>query len=168
MGIPTLMAIGPTSGTYTATPSANRLGVYMYAGGGGATGSGATGGAGGGGFYNKPITQPFAQPYAVGAGGAGGIFPGNGSAGGNTTFTNVGTVNGGVGGPSNTTGNQPGSSLAVPINFRGGPVRVSTPGTQIRFGFGFGGTGWEPRGCCPGIGNTGGAGALIIYENTGT
>jgi hypothetical protein len=35
MGIPKLTAAGPSSGTFTAAPTANRLAVYMYAGGGG-------------------------------------------------------------------------------------------------------------------------------------
>jgi hypothetical protein len=47
----------------------------MYAGGGGGGGSGGptagAGGSGGYGFYNKPITQPFSQPYSIGAGGNG-------------------------------------------------------------------------------------------------
>jgi hypothetical protein len=30
MGIPTRFSVGPTSGTYTAAPTANRLGVYMW------------------------------------------------------------------------------------------------------------------------------------------
>jgi hypothetical protein len=169
MGIPVLMTQGPASGTYTATPTANRIGVYMYAGGGGATGPGSAGGVGGGGFYNKPITQPFSQPYAVGSGGNGSTDSSPASPGGNTTFTNVGTVNGGAGGPDTTAGNQPGASLTVPLNFREGPVVIATPGTRVLFGFGYGGSGWFPRGeCTPGQGYTGGSGALIIYENTGT
>ena len=65
MGIPTLYAVGPASGTYTASPTASRLAVYMVAGGGGGAGgqgpgsspgSGGSGGSGGFGFVNKPIT----------------------------------------------------------------------------------------------------------------
>jgi hypothetical protein len=37
MGIPTLVRTGPSSGTYTASPTANRIGVYLYGGGGGGT-----------------------------------------------------------------------------------------------------------------------------------
>ncbi len=153
MGIPTLMVAGPASGTYTAGPTANRIGVYMYAGGGiGSQGPGCpapqiTGRSGGGGFYNKPITQPFSQPYAVGG------------AQGNTTMTNVGTVNTGSG---NTPGTQPGSSLTVPTRFRGG--EQITPGSNIGAGilaatFGQGGT--NPTG-------PGAPGAIIVFENTGT
>ena len=172
MGVLVLMAQGPASGTYTASPTANRIGAYMYAGGGGATNAGYGGGPGGGGFYDKPITQPFSQPYAVGAGGAG-TGSGNGTTGGNTTLANVGTVNGGqgapTGGPTNTAGNQPGASITVPANFRGGPIIMTTNPAQLRFNFGYGGVGWFPQGdCVPGRGFSGGDGALIIYENTGT
>jgi hypothetical protein len=110
--LPRLAVSGPTSGTFTANPAANRLGVYMYAGGGGGSTQGPTrvGGGGGFGFYNKPITQPFAQPYAVGAGGN--MGESSAGAGGATNFTNVGTVNGGNGGmnTAGTAGNQPGST----------------------------------------------------------
>jgi len=159
MGIPTLYATGPTSGTYTATPTANRLAIFMLAGGGGGGNDstpmegnpqkGGTGGRGGFGFYNKPITQPFSQPYSVGAGGN---VPGTGGA---TNFTNVGTVNAGTGGnpaPSNpgnpgTPGNQPGASFTY-------PVRDFVIGGDYGAG---------------GIGGAGGTqGALVIFENTGT
>jgi hypothetical protein len=95
MGIPTLITQGPASGTYTAAAGASRIGVYMWAGGGGGSNNGATGGNGGFGFYNKPITQPFSQPYAIGGAGTG---PGGSGAGGATNVANVGTVNGGGGG----------------------------------------------------------------------
>jgi hypothetical protein len=169
MGIPVLLAAGPTSGTYTANPAANRAGVYMYAGGGGggvASNTGGTGGGGGYGFYNKPITQPFAQPYSVGGGGNGGPGPagGAGNAGGITTIANVGTVNGGNGGggggspnspttPGNT-GTAPGAALGIynPKSF----VVASS------FGNGGSGAGFGPNG---GAGN---AGYLAVFENTGT
>jgi hypothetical protein len=164
MGILTLGASGPTSGTYTANPSANRLAVYMWAGGGGGGRgpSGGTGGNGGYGFYNKPITQPFAQPYAVGAPGAGGAMT-SGSAGGATNFTNVGTVNAGNGGnrptPAEMTGN-PGSAGNAPGASYVPPIR-----NIIVDGYGVGGGG----GGQPYLpGNPGAAGALIIFENTGT
>jgi len=165
MGIPTLYAAGPTSGTYTATPTASRLGVYMYAGGGGGGTSyqtmeggvvGAGGGGGGGfGFYNKPIAQPFSQPYAVGA--AGNAPSGSGGA---TNFTNVGSVNGGGGGnpspggaPGNTgsAGTTPGASFTYP-----------TRDFIVGGGFGNGG------GTGPYLGSPGAAGVLVIFENTGT
>jgi len=174
MGIPIIATSGPSSGTLTASPTANRLAVYMWAGGGGsggygqnpcggATGGGA-GGAGGFGFYNAPIAQPFSQPYAIGAPGAGGNSAagqqtiGNaGSAGGNTTLTNVGTVNAGNGGNGATrnasgnpgsAGTQPGATLAFPIRT-----------FQVGFNAGAGG----PSDALPG-----GAGALVVYENSGT
>jgi hypothetical protein len=122
MGIPTLFVSGPSSGTFTAGANTNRIGVYM-SGGGGNTGNtglggmcppfpvpGGAGGRGGFGFYNKPITQPFSEPYSVGANA------------GNTTVANVGTVNagnngspsvvqGGTGAAGNQ-GNAPGANLA--------------------------------------------------------
>ena len=172
MGIPVLFATGPASGTYTASPTANRAGVYLYAGGGGGgggkvpTSSGAPGGGGGFGFYNKPITQPFAQPYAVGAGGAGGpsMNPGNpGSTGGNTNLTNVGTVNAGTGGnPSNTgsDGTQPGASFTY-----------STRDFIVGGSFGVGGnagTTNPDNGVAITNGGPGGTGTIVIFENTGT
>ena len=177
MGIPTLMVAGPASGTFTANPSANRIGVYMYAGGGGASSTGSSGGTGGGGFYNKPLTQPFSQPYSVGAGGnfAGPANQnGGGNAGGNTTMTNVGTVNGGAGASQNvpgSSGNQPGASLTIPTDFRGGPIRFylgSNPDPSIYY-WGAGANSYSPRGdCVPAAGRSGFSGALIVFENTGT
>ena len=158
MGIPTLFAAGPATGTHTASPTTNRMGVYMVAGGGGGgggspNGAGGDGGGGGFGFYNKPITQPFAQPYSVGASGNGGNSPPNGgnagNAGGATTFTNVGTVNGGNGGngaPANTNGN-PGSPGSAP------GASLTYPARQFVVGGTFGATG-------PGV--------LVVFENNGT
>ena len=178
MGIPTLYSVGPASGTYTAGASANRIGVYLYAGGGGGGGGGyqgpgGTGGAGGFGFYNKPITQPFSQPYAVGGpgnAGPGGITGSAGGTGGNTTMTNVGTVNAGTGGGGGPTsppaaspgsaGNQPGASLTYPV--RGFIVGSNTTGTGGSAGGGSGATGQGQ------IGGAGGAGTLVVFENTGT
>ena len=166
MGIPVLMAAGPASGTYTKNNAANRIGVYLYAGGGGGRQFGpnpdafSSGGTGGAGFYNVPSTTPFSQPYAVG--GAGNSANGSSNAGGNTTITNVGTVNGGAAGPSSASGangNAPGASLTIPSNggFRGG--RRNPEGAQ-----GFGGAGGGSF-----IENYPGVeGAIIIYENTGT
>jgi hypothetical protein len=177
MGIPVLMVEGPSSGTYTKNNAANRIGVYMYAGGGSSSSGGLTGSPGGAGFYNFPTTTSFSQPYSVGGGGtfAGpNNSNGAGNAGGNTTLTNVGTVNGGGGGPqnanSNTPGNQPGSNLTIPSNFRGGPLRIGTnPGPSFAYGWGYQGVGIAPRGdCVPGKGQDGFPGALVVYENTGT
>jgi hypothetical protein len=146
MGIPTRFTAGPSSGTHTASPTTNRMAVYMVAGGGSpgpgtnfmsespSFAGGSPGGQGGFGFINKPITQPFSQPFSVGA---------NTGA---TTFTNVGTFNGANPGgtynqaPGNP-GNAPGATLTYPApNFVvGGP---------------FGGNG-QP-------------GVLVIFENNGT
>ena len=168
MGIPIRYSVGPATGTHTAAPTANRLGVYMYAGGGGGGNAypimcggfspGGTGGAGGFGFYNKPITQPFSQPFAVGAGGN------TAAAGGASNFTNVGTVNAGGGGnpapggtPGNTgtAGNAPGASLTYP-----------TRDFVVGGAFGSGGSpGSAPN---SGTGGAGTGGVLVIFENTGT
>lgn len=146
MGIPTLYAAGPASGTFTASPTTNRLGVYMVAAGGGGGGAGPIGGNGGFGFYNKPITQPFSQPYSVGAGGN---SPGNpaGNPGGNTTMANVGTVNAGNGGNPGTQGNQPGASLTY-------PARDFVVGGNF-------GQGGQPS-------SSGSPGVLVVFENNGT
>jgi len=160
MGIPTLYAVGPTSGTYTAAPTASRIGVYLYAGGGGgAPGnipSAGGGGSGGFGFYNKPIAQPFSQPFAVGGGGG---APG---AGGNTNIANVGTVNAGNGGMvgSGNNGNQPAASFTY-------PVRTFIVGSNFGAGGGAGGqTGGESPVGNAGSGGTGGV--IVVFENTGT
>ena len=184
--IPTRYATGPTSGTHTASPSANRLAVYMVAGGGGGGGSataanpsknGGIGGEGGFGFYNKPITQPFAQPFSVGGGGSGGSganspSPGGaGNAGGAISFTNVGTVNaggGGNGGSPGANGNAgaagtaPGASLATSRSF---VIGVTNSGTL----FGSPGAGGIGPNDAPGVpGSPGTTGALTIFENIGT
>jgi hypothetical protein len=139
-GVQTLSAVGPASGTYTASPTANRIAVYMVAGGGNngnpAMGGqdppfaigGGTGGSGGFGFFNKPIAAPFSQPYSVGG------------AAGNTTIANVGTVNAGSGGnpgsPPTTSGNpgnpgnSPGATLSLNVNRTNvlGPAGAATSG----------------------------------------
>ena len=159
MGIPTRYSVGPTSGTHTAGPTTNRLGVYMYAGGGGGSGGlhpGGAGGVGGYGFYNKPITQPFAQPFAVGGGGGGGSPTQAGGAGGATNLANVGTVNGGAG---NTPGTAPGASLTYPTR------QFVVGGT-----FSTGGNKGDPGTMCnpASPGNVGTGGVLVVFENSGT
>jgi len=166
MGIPTL-AVGPASGTFTASPSTNRLAIYMSAGAGN-TGAGqnlgdgeprfepgGAGGKGGFGFINKPITQPFSQPYSIGG------------QGGNAVFTNIATFNaGGTGGP-----------YVGPPTFRGNTGNPGTaPGATLTFpvsiGLGFGSqyVGFANPASDSGAkavnNNTGGA--LVIYENNGT
>jgi hypothetical protein len=184
MEIPTRFTVGPASGTHTAQPTANRLGVYMFAGGGGGGFSGnqgGTGGTGGFGFFNKPITQPFAQPFSLGAGGNA-MLSAPGGAGGATNFTNVGSVNAGNGGmgrvpsrmgavPGNA-GTAPGASLTYPSSFINFVVGgASTPGQG---GFSTGGAQGSDVGMTPCQPNfttaaqAGGPGGLVIFENTGT
>jgi len=169
MGIPVLMSGGPGSGTYTASPTANRIGVWMWAGGsGGSPGGPMTGGQSGGyGFYNKPITQPFSQPYSIGGGGNTN-GPGPANAGGQTTIANVGTVNGGNGNTPNssgTSGNQPGASLVGPrvagaayYAFYQYPTMC---GTSFSLQEGYGSGGYKAY-------YSGAPGFLAIFENTGT
>ena len=117
--------------------------------GGGSGGAiNVAGKTGGFGFYNKPIVQPFAQPFSIGGGGNGGNAAGN--AGGNTTITNVGTVNGAS---FPAPGNAPGASLTY-------------PNIDFVIGGSFGGPGPSGGGTC--IGNAGGPGVLVVFENTGT
>ena len=173
MGIPTRFSAGPASGQHTAAPTANRLGVYMYAGGGGGAGyqlpgpASGRGGNGGCGFYNKPITQPFVQPFAVGAGGNAGLVSGVGGAGGATTFTNVGTVNGGGGGPNAVSpgapGTAPGVSFAYPSDARSFVV-----GTNPGVLYGTGGNKGFIAMCTTANGPAGGPGLIVVFENTGT
>jgi hypothetical protein len=176
MGIPMVLASGPASGTYTASPSTNRIGVYMFAGGGGHVGQ-ATGGNGGYGFYNKPITQPFSQPYSVGGGGTSSCMSGGATSGGATTVTNVGTVNGGNAATSNAipgnAGTQPGATLSgfarsmvvgIPPNI--GILMVGCPpfSRLQRQLYGLASPFCGARG---GVGPSA-PGALAIFENSGT
>ena len=181
--IPNLTVQGPGSGTYTATPGASRLGVYMWAGGGGGGGrqannfgpAGGQGGYGGFGFYNKPITQPYSQPYAVGTFGNSGSNNGGGAgnAGGNTTFTDVGTVNSGAGGGFPTynqasPGTAPGAAFLFTNRTMMG-MKAPTSPTDYS-GISDGGVGGQSSGDQPGArdGASGGPGFLLIFENTGT
>jgi len=177
MGIPTLYSVGPASGTFTATPTASRLGVYMVAGGGGGGGgatckTGGVGGVGGFGFYNKPIVQPFSQPFAAGAPGNGGasspsLFQNGspGGAGGSTSIANVGTVNaGGGGGGANSQGNNgnTGNAGTAPA------ASLTYPTKSFVVGGNFGGGGNGTSCQQSGSGNAGAGGVLVVFENTGT
>ena len=152
---------GPSSGTHTAGANANRLGIYMYGGGGG---SGKrqepmcsmatiwTGGSGGYGYFNVPITQPYAVPFVVG--GAGNAAPNLGvpNPGNAGQASNFGPLvsNAGAAGTVNASGapgNAPQASLVyTPSTYTGTPgsagsSNASTPGTP---------------------------GFLAVYENSGT
>jgi len=180
MGILTYASTGPASGTYTATPTANRLAVYAASGGGGGGGGrsqnngnfGSAGGAGVFGFYNVPVTQPFVKTFAVGAGGNPGPIAGSGGAGGTTNITNHFTMNGGNGGGPATTGNptfvtpgndgtsSPAPSYSYPSSMRGLVTSIPTSGA--------GGTAGGSSTDGGQAGGAGGVGVLVIYENTGT
>ena len=153
---------GPASGTHTASPTANRLSAYLYAGGGGGGGgqrfnaSGGFGGAGGYGYFNVPITQPYAVPYAVGASGnpGNGAFNGAGGAGGAGGATSLNTnlvANGGNAGNGSSASNPPGN----PGNAGGSPAAtLIAPNKTFVTGFS-GANGGNPgagqqSGCGPG------------------
>jgi hypothetical protein len=180
MGILTYASTGPASGTYTATPTANRLAVYAASGGGGGGGGrsqnngnfGSAGGAGVFGFYNVPVTQPFVKTFAVGAGGNPGPIAGSGGAGGTTNITDHFTMNGGNGGGPATTGNptfvtpgndgtsSPAPSYSYPSSMRGLVTSIPTSGA--------GGTAGGSSTEGGQAGGAGGVGVLVVYENTGT
>ena len=117
MGIPTLAAIGPTSGTYTAGPNASKIIAYSYGGGP----------VGGFGAYVIATTQPYSQPYSVGGPGSATRL---GPAPAPVLITN--------GGPAGTA---PGATFTY-------PVRSFVVGADY--------------------GSSPAAGALFIFENTGT
>ncbi len=108
-----------TSGTYTANATATVVGAFMRGGGGGPGGNwqngslGTRGGLGGFGYFETPISQPYAQPFSVGTGGNQGPYQAVGNAGNATTIANLGTANGGAGGPAaQFSGNQSNSGGA--------------------------------------------------------
>ena len=182
---------GPSSGTYTATANANFAGIYAYAGGGGGggaynPGSGPQAGNGGNGafgFVSKPLTQPFSQPYSVGAGGARGN-PQNprgnaGSAGGATSLTNVFSFTAGNGGqgsswngqPIGNPGNNGATSVTAPATLTTLPSRIygssgATGNSVVSYGEGGpGGISINPNGAQ--AGTAGKQGLILILENTG-
>ena len=181
MGIPILATYGPSSGTLTASPTANRLAVYAWSGGGGGGGGrgqnygnlGGSGGAGVYGFYNVPISQPFSKAYAAGAPGSPGMSTGMGGApggsGGATSITNVFTMNGGnagAGAPSGMTGGSGSAGSASPAVTYAFPLRgflISAP-TASDFGVG----GYSNADSGGQAGGAGGTGALVVFENSGT
>jgi hypothetical protein len=117
MGIPTLAAIGPASGTYTAGPTTSKIIAYSYGGGP----------AGGFGAYVISTAQPYSQPYSVGG-------PGSGTTLGPGPAPVI-TTNGGPAGTA------PGATFTYPVrSFVVGDNYGSSPA----------------------------AGALFIFENSGT
>ena len=162
---PVLLLNGTSSGTYTASPNTSYIGVYASAGGGGGgpIAPGNQGGGGGHGFYGffgHPISQPFSQPYSVGAGG------GTEAAGAATSLTNAFTFNGGnaggrgaPGGHAGTPGNT-GTGTAGAVGFPGDFMTYTNNGSSV----GGGGTGGSPSSTSGGAGT---AGFMLIYENTG-
>lgn len=129
------------SGTYTLPTGCRAIEVEAKGGGSGGGGvnglgsapSAGTAGSGNpGGYCRKFITSPSASyTYAVGAGGAGGATgANNGTAGGDTTFTDGGstdmTASGGAPGlgVSSTTGSGGGFSSDTPATATGGDINI--------------------------------------------
>ena len=164
---------GPSSGTYTANSNANAYVAYAWAGGGGGggsssynPGSGGAGGSGGKGFFGGTLTGGTGYPYSIGGGGSGGNggWPNSagqpGNAGGATNVQNLFTANGGGGGqgnpyssptaPSGSSGNVPGGTSLLTNEYLLGEAKGAGGGTQQNG---------------PGRGNSGQAGALILFDN---
>ena len=166
--VPTYISLGPASGTHTADSAASQILIYACSGGGGSGGNnerGRSGGGGGGGTfaaYTTPITSPFAQPFAVGAGGSPGApRPGNqtgaaGNAGGTTSLANVFNITGGNGGngafSNNGNPGTAGTASTSPVT----PQYTNSAGPLSGIHFG------TP------LGNQSTAGGLAIFENIGT
>jgi len=172
------------SGTYTATPGASKIAVYMMGGaGGGGThptlgpGTGGYGGQGGFGFLKIDITQPYSQPYALGSGGGSPGPSGNGLAGTSSIFgpspAPIFTCTGGAGGPTQplgdgTPGAAPGATLDMSStsysNYQGfinGHVSTRPGNIQQYNKAGQGGQSGTPGGS---LNTPGGPGFIAIYE----
>jgi hypothetical protein len=167
--IPTVVAQGPASGTFTASPTSTKLLAYGLSGGGGGGNSagywqaGGTGGTGLFGIFSRPIAAPFSQPYVVGGPGPAG------GAGGATNVANFFTINAATAGGN---GMVFGPRMDGPPGPAGSPSNVtSTPGTTSPFssnnqrywvmgdGGAAGGGGGDG-----GAGGSGGVGKIMIYE----
>ena len=154
------MEAGPSSGTHTAQPGTNHIVMYAI-GGGGAGGqrnsppSGGPGGSGGFGFFSAPISQPFAEPYAAGAGGNA-----PGGSGQASSLANVGTANGGGGGPNG------GSASASPGSAPQSTAPLTVSGDQ---GLGFFPASAGKRGeGMVASSQAGSPGRIAIFENIGS
>jgi len=171
--------LGPSSGTYSASPGVSKFQAFAYAGGGGGGGNhdgwdkvGGSGGQGGYGVFTGPVTGGQNYSFSVGGGGSGGSgSTGNnggnpGNPGGSTNVTNLFTANAGNGG----TGGQQ-NNPAPPGNPGSAPGASSTDlNLSIYFpnarSFGGAGGGNSPNGNAN-PGQPGGTGALIFYDNRG-
>jgi hypothetical protein len=145
---------GPDSGTYTASANANFIGAYIVGGSAGGVivgpnqppAVGRSGQRGGFGFFGAPISQPFSQPYTIGAGGAQ-----NGQAGGATNLATIGQANGGnLTNPGTAPGAHFEGQESIPFQFM---YDVKASGTS------------GPNSNNPPT--SGRPGAILIFENTG-
>jgi len=77
-------------GTFTANPATTAIVAYVIGGAGGSAGphpqGSSTGGQGGFAIYKSSITQPYTQPYTIGAGGNYGGMTSSGTAGQSSSF----------------------------------------------------------------------------------
>ena len=133
-----VVAAGPSSGTYTASPSANKAQIYAISGGGGNGGSsqgfagGGSGGSGAFGYYEVSVSGGTAYPYTVGAaGGDGSPVPSNappGNAGQATNVQNLATVNAGnAGNGARRSPPFPGANPGNPGTAPGATLTLNSP-----------------------------------------
>ena len=181
--IHTFTSPGTFEVTCSATCSANNVLSYVVVAGGGGGGSGSTGGGGGAGGYREvksPVTPYTASPLdgypsapnritlpigiadsfpiTVGAGGAGGTYPGLASAGSDSVFSTITAAGGGIGG----------SAIApVPGNLPGGNGGSGGGGGgNSDVASASGGTGNTPP-VSPAQGTNGGTGCSPVRESGG-
>lgn len=143
------------SGTHTYLSNARLVEIEQVSGGGGAGGlkgggsagdTGESSGGGGGGWDKGMFTiGASTSSYSVGAGGAGGTgtTPSDGTAGGNTSTTELGTTTGGGGGFAQT------ADGAIKVNSGGIAGIPSFTGTEYAYGQ-TGGTAWNISGTAMG------------------
>jgi hypothetical protein len=118
-------------GTFTANPATTAIVAYVIGGGGGNAGPHPQGSQGGGqgGFaiYKSSITQPYTQPYTVGAGGSYGGMTSSGTAGQSSSFGTPALASAGGGSGGITVPPTPGPAA----NGTGsGTFDLSFPGTM--------------------------------------
>jgi fibronectin type 3 domain-containing protein len=156
-----------TPGTYSFTPGYNNVAVAVQGGGGNGAGTASanwycSGGGGGGCAYSPALTvvNNTAYTVTVGSGGSSSSSLATGISGGNSVFTDGGSINligGGGGGGKRTvkTGGTAGTASGGTYNYSGGAGSVSTWTTANAAGGNSGGGG-------------GGAGTAAAGSNTGT
>jgi hypothetical protein len=177
---------GPSTASYTKTPGANRAHLFLYgAGGGGTAGNpgsttqfggnpGTAGARGGFGFvpgYSLANTNTI--EYSLGAGGNAGPAPGSGGTGGASRLgpspSPIITANGAAGATVGNATINPGPSgqaFLATSGFYNGVQPWGAGGAAGGGGFWNSPDGGNPNPGSPG--SAGGAGVLVVWENTGT